>query len=439
MRLDVFVQGQRVAWLDANGDFEHILTYLPEADPGNFVSLLMPVRSKSWTWPELHPFFQMNLPEGYLLKILQERFGPHIGAQPLSLLAVVGRNTIGRVQVVPEGAALARPPTPMDVRDLLQGDHSEEAFLSLVREYAESGVSGVYPKFLSPPDDQHSARVTIPTQRYIVKSSSARMPFVALVEHLSMEVARRSGVPTATTTVSQDGQILLVERFDVDPEGRPLYGFEDFCGLLGLRPANKYETTWERILKQTRALVPPARHTQALGQLATILLLTHALRNADCHAKNIAVRYTTKDDVQIAPVCDMLTTQAFADFELNPPGLSFLGKKTWTPGKNLPRFLQAQMGLPLREQKSLVERIGDAQVEVAQEALRWMQEQPEFTETGYRMLRAWNEGIRGLYDARLYALPIREPGIPTTDALPPTRQKHQVIGRSPLLGPRGSV
>ena len=439
MRLDVPVRGQRVAWLDASGDFEHVLTYLPEADPERFASLLMPVRSKSWVWPELHPFFQMNLPEGYLLNILQERFGPHIGAQPLSLLAVVGRNTIGRVQVVPEGAALTRPPTPMDVRELLQGDHSEEAFLSLVREYAESGVSGVYPKFLSPPDDPHAARVTIPTQRYIVKSSSARMPFVALVEHLSMEVARRSGVPTATTTVSQVGQILLVERFDVDPEGRPFYGFEDFCALLASRPANKYETTWERITKQMRALVSPAHHALALKQLATTLLLTYALRNADCHAKNIALRYTGKSDVHLAPVYDMLTTQAFADFALNSPGLSFLGKKTWTPGKNLPRFLQAQMGLSLREQKSLVECIGDAQVTVSREALQWVQERPEFAETGRRMLQAWDEGMRSLYDARVYALPLPEPGIPTSGALAPASRKRRVIGRSPLLGPRGSM
>ena len=47
--------------------------------------------------------------------------------------------------------------------------------------------------------------------------------------------------------MSQDGNALVVYRFDVDEEGQPHWGMEDFCALLGLRPAAKYETTWERI------------------------------------------------------------------------------------------------------------------------------------------------------------------------------------------------
>lgn len=42
------------------------------------------------------PVLQMNLPEGYLLQVLQERFGPHIGASPIALLSVIGRNMVGR-------------------------------------------------------------------------------------------------------------------------------------------------------------------------------------------------------------------------------------------------------------------------------------------------------------------------------------------------------
>jgi len=31
---------------------------------------------------------------------------------------------------------------------------------------------------------------------------------------------------------------------------------EDFCALLGMRPANKYETKWERIVRAVRDHVP---------------------------------------------------------------------------------------------------------------------------------------------------------------------------------------
>lgn len=439
MKLAVFVAGKQVARLDAMGDFEHVLTYLPDTSAEDFVSLTMPVRSKSWVWPELHPFFQMNLPEGILLKVLQDRFGPHIGASPLALLAVVGRNTIGRVQVVPEGTEPEHAATPLDLGALLQGDHSEEAFLTLVAEYAESGVSGVFPKFLAPEGSSQRLRLTVPTARYIVKSSSATLPFVAQVEYFGMEVSRRSGVPTAETEVSPDGQILLVRRFDVGEQGRAVFGFEDLCSLLGLRPANKYETTWERIIKQVRALVPAPEHPQAFQQLATMLLLTYAVRNADCHAKNVALRYTSRNDVQMAPVYDMLTTVAYDEFRLNPPGLSFLGKKTWSPGKSLPRFIQAHLSIPLRMQATMVEQICDAMVDVSTDVTRAIQGIPGFANTGQRLLCAWNDGMTGLREPRTFSLPPKVPGLPPCE--PPRREPKPPtsIGRSPLLGPRGSI
>jgi serine/threonine-protein kinase HipA len=37
----------------------------------------MPVRQEPWRWPrDLHPFFRQNLPEGYLLSLIREQFGP---------------------------------------------------------------------------------------------------------------------------------------------------------------------------------------------------------------------------------------------------------------------------------------------------------------------------------------------------------------------------
>ena len=65
---------------------------------------------------------QMNLPEGYLLQVLQEQFGPHIGASPMALLSVIGRNMVGRIQVAAAGAELEEPAKPIEVTELLQGD-----------------------------------------------------------------------------------------------------------------------------------------------------------------------------------------------------------------------------------------------------------------------------------------------------------------------------
>ena len=105
MKLAVSVLGREVALLEQAGDFKSVLSYHAHAAPDDFVSLTMPVRTESYVWDDqLPPVLQMNLPEGYLLQVLQEQFGPHIGASPIALLSVIGRNMVGRLQVAAPGA-----------------------------------------------------------------------------------------------------------------------------------------------------------------------------------------------------------------------------------------------------------------------------------------------------------------------------------------------
>ena len=110
MKLHVYVHNQPVATLESIDGFRHVMTYHPDIAPEQFVSLLMPVRTESYVYPELHPLFRMNLPEGFLLSVLQEQLGPHVGASPLNLLSVVGRNAIGRVKVATPGSDPTQPP-----------------------------------------------------------------------------------------------------------------------------------------------------------------------------------------------------------------------------------------------------------------------------------------------------------------------------------------
>src|SRR3954451_16359282 len=99
MVLDVHVMGQRVGTLYKERD-EYVFQYERGVVLDHFVSLAMPVRMQPWTWPrDLHPYFRQNLPEGYLLSIIREDFGPLLDGTDLSLLAVVGGASIGRVTV----------------------------------------------------------------------------------------------------------------------------------------------------------------------------------------------------------------------------------------------------------------------------------------------------------------------------------------------------
>lgn len=90
MILDVHVSSRLVAKLYRERD-EYVLKYLPGTAPEDFISLTMPVREEAWRWPrDLFPFFRQNLPEGYLLGVIREEFGPLLDGTDLSLLGVVG-------------------------------------------------------------------------------------------------------------------------------------------------------------------------------------------------------------------------------------------------------------------------------------------------------------------------------------------------------------
>lgn len=51
------------------------MAYHPDAEAEQFLSLLIPMRTEFYVYPDLHPVFRMNLPEGFLLSILQEQLG----------------------------------------------------------------------------------------------------------------------------------------------------------------------------------------------------------------------------------------------------------------------------------------------------------------------------------------------------------------------------
>lgn len=405
MKLAVYVGRRQVALLDKADPYRHVMTYLPNASVHDFVSLTMPVRTESWIWPQgLHPFFQQNLPEGLLLATLRDQTGSLFDGTDLSLLAIVGRNAIGRVRVASEGVDPFALPQPFEVNDVIQGDNSEKHFTDLVRRYAISGVSGVYPKFLSTEvsttTNDHFNKVSVRLSRHIVKGSAERLPFLALNEHLTMEVARRAGLPTAETRLSNDGRALIVDRFDVDDTGEPIYGLEDFCSLLGLTPAEKYSTTWERIVNVAAGYIPPHRKREEFEKLALHILATYVLRNADCHSKNVALYYRSFEDVIFAPVFDMVTVTAYPDYKNNAPGLAIDGKKTWAPGGSLQRFLQVRLGVSPRKQIEMLEKLGDSISEVSREVQVSIKNFSGFREIGETMLKEWSNGLNALLNKK---------------------------------------
>lgn len=445
MKLDVQVSGKTIAQLYRERD-EYVLKYLPDTDPADFVSLTMPVRDEPWRWPrDLHPFFRQNLPEGYLLNIIREEFGPLLDGTDLSLLAVVGGTGIGRVTVTPEGGKPGVEMEPLQVESLLTADNSTEHFASLVRRYARASISGVVPKFIAPeeaPEDGLGplGKPTLRTSRHIIKGSDDSTPYLGFNEFYSMRVLERLNVvPVARTRMSDDGRVLVVERFDVDEHGTPTHGLEDACGLLGLPPHEKYATTTEKVLNATRAYLPPAQIRAQLEQFGWQVLTNYVVRNADCHAKNVALSYTGLGDVGFTPVYDIVTTQAYPRYANNPPGLSIDGRQTWAAGKALQRLFNARLGIAPRHYAEMVERLCESAVQVGEEVIEAARNEPRWRPLAKQMVHAWNEGMAVLRDPKKsFALRGLDAAIAAAgfSAPEPPEQARVTVGRSELLAPR---
>jgi serine/threonine-protein kinase HipA len=136
-----------------------------------------------------------------------------------------------------------------------------------------------------------------------------------------------------------------------------------------------------------------------------MLLLTYALHNADCYAKNLALLYSSEADVRLLPVYDLLTTVVYSCYQNQTLGIAFLGKKTCAPGKKLKNFIALEFGIPLRGQIPLIESICEALPTTPLTVREAIRQHSGFRDLGKHMLLAWDEGIQTLRDKRHYSPP----------------------------------
>lgn len=78
----------------------------------------------------------------------------------------------------------------------------------------------------------------------------------------------------------------------------------------------------------------------------------------------------------------MITTTAYPGYTKNPPAISFMGRKTWDPGRSLQTFVTVTFGVTAREQIEIVEQIGTAMSEVGPLVREAMAAHVDFTEIG---------------------------------------------------------
>ncbi len=389
--LDVYVDSTPVGTL-AEEARASVLTYFADVPKHDLVSLLLPVRAESYKWPTgLLPFFQMNLPEGYKKDLIRRRLGPHADVSDMGLLALTGASGIGRVRVLPHGAAPEFNASNIDLAALLATVGSRENLLRQLEAGLTEGVSGVMPKTLARPED----RATAWTDEFLVKTGPVDLPGLAVNEYLCLEVARHAGLEVPETQLSDDGQVLAVRRFDRLKDGTQV-AIEDFCALKGLDPVSKYKGTLEDLAKLSNTYISESHRKESARRLFTLLLVNYALRNGDAHLKNFALTYTSIDDVRLAPVYDVVTVTAYPEFATDIPALPLAGKRVWASGKLLTQYGGGRLALSGADMSACVAQVTKAVQKVVPMAAKYAAQYPEFREIAKRMLNAWAQGLEDI-------------------------------------------
>lgn len=365
------------------------------ASPYVQVSLTMPVRLESWLSRDLHPIFQMNLPEGALLEAIRRAIAKLAGEDDLTILRVTGGNQIGRNRFsLQGGSAPGVLETTESLDDLLSYPDTEELFHDLVAKYAlHSGVSGVQPKVMLDATERGTAAVG----GYIVKSWGAEYPQLAANEFFCMTAAKRAGLPVPEFHLSGNGGLFVMKRFDLDAKGYSR-GFEDMCSLQALGTAQKYGSTYERVARTIKDYVSGEFLQAAREQFFASLVLSCMIRNGDAHLKNFGVLYEQPGQaVRLAPVYDMVTTVTYLPRDV--PALSLTGTKKWWSRKVLEKFAVSHLALSAGKIGQIFAKVADGVSDTQVMLSAYVEEHPEFHDVGSRMLVAWNEGVKGTLSA----------------------------------------
>ncbi len=301
---------------------EQFLFGYGSANASAAVSLSMPIRKAQYAHATLHPIFQMNLPEGFLLEELQNRLAKIVNLDPMMLLALSGGQApIGRVAVQsdfvnPLASAKGKGER---LSDILAWDGTESLFAELVDKYIyRTGISGVQPKVLVPQMvaphamETTSSKATVRTSDLIVKSGHQEYPGLAANEFLCMSIVKASGLEVPEFYLSSNKALFVMQRFDRTPDGTPI-GFEDMAVLAGFSSREKYKTSYTHVAKLIEAFASGPHVIPSLQALFDMVALSCVVGNGDAHLKNFGLLYTdpTSNDCRLAPAFDLVNTTAY--------------------------------------------------------------------------------------------------------------------------------
>lgn len=280
-------------------------------------------------------YFDNLLPDSdQIRRRVAERFATR-SLTPFDLLAAIGRDCVGALQILgedeaPEGIHQLEG-VPLSVEDVerhlieaaggkilgLGADPDDDFRISLAGAQEKTA-------FLRDGDQWLAPRGSTPTTHIfklplgLVGNRNVDLATSVDNEWLCLQLMKAYGLPAANAEIASFGKqrVLVVERFDRQQAGAgaPVIRLmqEDFCQALGHSPLQKYEADGGPGLSALFDML--SRSSNAANDMRTLMasqILFWMLRATDGHAKNFSISLLAGGRYQMTPIYDVLSVHPY--------------------------------------------------------------------------------------------------------------------------------
>jgi len=331
--LNIWINGQLAGTWRAHKnrpqEFQYADAWL-RSPHGRMLSLSMPFRPGNLPYrgDVVEHFFDNLLPDSSeIRRRIQQSFGIR-GASPFDLLAEIGRDCVGAIQLLPEdeepagwNRIEARPLTDLEVEQHLKAAVST-ALPGEAREEFRISIAGAQEKTaLLWHDGQWHAPVGATPTTHIMKlplglvgHMRADMSTSIENEWLCSRIMAAYGIETAHCDMARFGETraLVVRRFDRKLSAKGDYWLrlpqEDMCQALGMPPSLKYESDGGPGMADVLELLRGSGRAEAdRRNFYKAQILFWMLAATDGHAKNFSIFLEAGNTYRMTPLYDLLS------------------------------------------------------------------------------------------------------------------------------------
>lgn len=298
----------------------------PQATP---MSLSMPLAARHHGHDVVNAFLWGLLPDNEAVITRWARDFGVSAAHPFGLLAAVGRDLPGSMQLIDPDDESERSGGGVewlsdgDVAHLLASVRRDQTAWLGTSGADRWSLAGAQPK-IALRYDAEAGRWARPWGRvattHILKPAIEGLDDHDLNEHLCLRAAGSLGLRVARTSVMafDDQRAIVVERYDRGGRDGGLQRIhqEDLCQALGVHPSRKYQSDGgpspKAIIDLLRSSMSPDRAEADVATFIDALLLNWLIVGPDAHAKNYAL-LLAGGQVRLAPLYDIASALGYPD------------------------------------------------------------------------------------------------------------------------------